>query len=310
MPPAGGGAAAGFCSRFHRRRRLWCVPVGGVGLYAVQALVLQGGIEGHLLPRGEPGTPGPGPVHPPAQLPVVALQQAPAVGRRDRGQCGRRVLVRGPRRKWLDGLDFRGAGFVRGGGLGELGVERLLGSKGLLVVRQQALRPSPLQAEEAVQGAADLAIRLATVAQDQGEARPGVLVVVEGPGEAGAALGKATEQFAFQALGPAGAEDAGGDGLGEVAATGPTAPSSARTAAKWAWLAAAVSPSASTVTWARARRPWARLFIDERRLPSSVTGPRELAPFWRAMSARDGFGRKVGGQEAVGMAGSAGAGGS
>ena len=146
---------------------------------------------------------------------------------------------------WFAGLAASGWMGSIFGVLGSLGAgasassasSSLLGGQGLLVVRQQTLRPGPLQAEKAVQRAADLALRLAAVAQDQGQAGAGVPVVVEGLGEAGAGLGEAGQELAFEALGAAGAEDAGGDGLGEVAGDGADGPSSARTAAKWAWLA-------------------------------------------------------------------------
>ncbi len=188
-----------------------------MGVWAVPALVLLGGGEGGTLGLGELVPEGPRLRLAPALLQLVAPQEGLAVGRRLGGEGFGGVLVRWPCRKWLDGLDLRGPGFVRGGSFGERGVELLLSGQGLLVVRQQTLDPRPLQAHEAVQRPADLALRLAPVAQDQRQAGAGVLVVVQGLGEAGAGLREAGQQLAFQALGPARAEDAGGDGLGEVA---------------------------------------------------------------------------------------------
>jgi hypothetical protein len=110
------------------------------------------------------------------------------------------------------------------GVLGSLGVGAAASSasscSGFLLARQQPLGPCPLQPQEAVQRPPDLAIRLAPVAQHQRQAGAGIPVVVQGLGEAAAGLREAGQQLAFEALGPAGAEDAGGDGLREVPGDG------------------------------------------------------------------------------------------
>ena len=142
-----------------------------MGPRAVHPLMLQGGIESPLLRRQQPGPPDPGPLMAPALLPVVAPQQLLAVGRWRVGG----VAVRWAAGKWLHGLDLRRPGFARGGRFGELGIEPLLGGQRLLA-RQQTLGPGPLQAEKAVQRPADLALRLAPVAQDQRQAGAGVPV--------------------------------------------------------------------------------------------------------------------------------------
>src|SRR6188768_2704396 len=43
----------------------------------------------------------------------------------------------------------------------------------------------------------------------------------------------------------------------------------------------------------RAKRPWRRAFCEERALPSGVTGPRDLAPLARSISARARLGGVV-----------------
>ena len=44
----------------------------------------------------------------------------------------------------------------------------------------------------------------------------------------------------------------------------------------------------------RAKNPWLAAFLEERDLPSGVTGPRDLAPFWRDARERRSAGVRVG----------------
>ena len=118
---ASGGwrAATGFLSGSGPGRWLFLVLEERVGVWAVPALVLLGGGEGGTLGLGELVPEGPRLRLAPALLQLVAPQEGLAVGRRLGGEGFGGVLVRWPCRKWLDGLDLQGLGFVRGGSFGE-----------------------------------------------------------------------------------------------------------------------------------------------------------------------------------------------